>query len=83
VTNSFKHAGNPPGAPIEVTVIDSADRLRLEILDRSIFDPTSETTSELRSARWGLHIVDRVAGEWGRITDGGIWAEFDISERGD
>jgi len=80
VTNSYKHAGNPPGAPIEVTVTDSQDRLRLEILDRSIIDPTPETTEELRSAKWGLHVVDRLADEWGRITEGGIWVEFDIAQ---
>jgi anti-sigma regulatory factor (Ser/Thr protein kinase) len=82
VTNSYKHAGNPPGAPIDISVDDSADHLRLEILDRSIFDPTPETTEELRSARWGLRIVDLVADRWGRITEGGIWAELDISDQG-
>jgi anti-sigma regulatory factor (Ser/Thr protein kinase) len=81
VSNSYKHAGNPPGAPIEVTVTDSPDRLRLEILDRSIFDPTPESIEELRAAKWGLHIVDLLADEWGRITEGGIWAEFDIQGR--
>jgi anti-sigma regulatory factor (Ser/Thr protein kinase) len=81
VTNSYKYAGNPPGAPIEVTVTDSQDRLRLEILDRSIFDPTPESNQELRSAKWGLHIVDEVADKWGRISEGGIWAEFEIAER--
>jgi anti-sigma regulatory factor (Ser/Thr protein kinase) len=81
VSNSYKHAGNPPGAPIEVTVTYSSDRLRLEILDRSIFDPTPETAEELRAAKWGLHIVDQLADEWGRISEGGIWAEFDIPRR--
>jgi anti-sigma regulatory factor (Ser/Thr protein kinase) len=79
VSNSYKHADNPPGAPIEVTVRSSQDRLRLEILDRSIFDPTPETTKELRAAKWGLHMVDQLADKWGRITEGGIWAEFDIA----
>jgi anti-sigma regulatory factor (Ser/Thr protein kinase) len=81
VTNSYKHAGNPPGAIIDVTVVDSTDRLRLEILDGSIFDPTPESIQELRSARWGLHIVDLVADRWGRITEGGIWAELDLAEQ--
>jgi anti-sigma regulatory factor (Ser/Thr protein kinase) len=80
VTNSFKHAGAPPGAPIEVTVVDGADRIRLEILDRSIFDPTPETSTELRSAKWGLVIVDRIADRWGRISEGGIWAELRFSK---
>jgi anti-sigma regulatory factor (Ser/Thr protein kinase) len=81
VTNSYMHAGNLPGAPIAVTVTDSSDRLRLEVLDRSIFDPTPESAEELRSEKWGLHIVNRLADQWGRITEGGIWAEFEILER--
>ena len=59
-----------------VTVSDSQDVLRVEVVDRSIFDPTPETTEELRSAKWGLRILDRVADAWGRISQGGIWAEF-------
>ena len=82
VSNSYKHAGNPLGAPIEVTVADSPDRLRLEVLDRSIFDPAPESNEELRSAKWGLHVVDQLADEWGRITEGGIWVEFDIAAEG-
>jgi anti-sigma regulatory factor (Ser/Thr protein kinase) len=81
VTNSYKHAGNPPGSPIEVTLTEFQDRLRVEVIDRSIFDPTPETPQELRSAKWGLHIVDQLADKWGRISEGGIWAEFDLGER--
>jgi len=76
VTNSYKHAGNPPGEPIHVTVTEAEDRLRIEVLDRSIFDPTPETTEELRSKKWGLLMVDRIADSWGRISEGGIWAEL-------
>ena len=50
-------------------------------MDRSIFDSTPETGKELRAAKWGLHIVDQLADEWGRISEGGIWAEFDIPGR--
>ena len=78
VTNSYKHAGKPEGAPIEVVLDLSSRRFRLEVTDRSIFDPTPETTFELRSARWGLTILDRLADRWGRVSEGGIWAEFDI-----
>jgi anti-sigma regulatory factor (Ser/Thr protein kinase) len=76
VTNSYKHAGNPPGHPIEVTLQLHSDRVRLEVLDRSVFDPTPETSTELREVKWGLVILDRIADSWGRISEGGIWAEF-------
>jgi serine/threonine-protein kinase RsbW len=78
VTNSYKHAGTPEGAPIEVALDLSESRLRMEVTDRSIFDPTPETPEELRSAKWGLFLVDRIAREWGRISEGGVWAELPL-----
>jgi anti-sigma regulatory factor (Ser/Thr protein kinase) len=78
VTNSFEHAGNPPGHPIKVTLDLSQDRVRIAVIDRSIFDPTPETPEELSDARWGLVIVDRIADGWGRLSEGGIWAEIQI-----
>ncbi len=78
VTNSYKHAGSPEGTPIHIILRDSQDRLRLEVIDRSIFDPTPETTEELRSTKWGLLVIERVAHDWGRISEGGIWAEFQL-----
>jgi anti-sigma regulatory factor (Ser/Thr protein kinase) len=81
VGNSVKHAGNPPGHPIHIKLQVRPDRLRLEVVDRSIFDPNPETSDELREVRWGLLIVDRIAEAWGRIDppEGGIWAEFRLS----
>jgi anti-sigma regulatory factor (Ser/Thr protein kinase) len=78
VTNSVKHAGNPPGHPITVTLDLGPDLLRLEVVDRSVFDPTPETSPELRDVKWGLVIVDRIADSWGRIDppEGGVWVEF-------
>jgi anti-sigma regulatory factor (Ser/Thr protein kinase) len=76
VTNSYKHAGNPPGHPIEVTLDLRPDHLRLVVIDRSVFDPTPETGKELRDVKWGLVLLDRIADAWGRISEGGIWAEF-------
>lgn len=78
VTNSYQHAGNPEGTPIDVHLDLTEDRLRVEVIDGSIFDPTPETTKELRSAKWGLAVIDRVADSWGRISEGGIWVEFQL-----
>ena len=76
VTNSHKHAGMPQGSPIQVTFDLSGDRLRLEVVDHSIFDPTPESTKELREGRWGLTLVDRIAWRWGRHSEGGVWVEL-------
>jgi anti-sigma regulatory factor (Ser/Thr protein kinase) len=82
VTNSYKHAGNPPGHPIQVTLDLRPDRLRLEVVDRSIFDPAPETGEELRDSKFGLAIVKGIADAWGRIDppEGGIWAEFRLQQ---
>jgi anti-sigma regulatory factor (Ser/Thr protein kinase) len=80
VSNSFKHAGNPHGAPIEMTLTLTQGHLRLEVDDHSIFDPTPETVLERDDVRWGLTIVERTASDCGRISEGsGIWAEFDLA----
>jgi anti-sigma regulatory factor (Ser/Thr protein kinase) len=76
VTNSYKHAGKPEGFPIKITVDLNEDRVRLEVIDGSIFDPTPESTEELREVKWGLTLVDRIASDWGRVSEGGVWAEF-------
>jgi anti-sigma regulatory factor (Ser/Thr protein kinase) len=78
VSNSYQHAGNPPGHPIKVTLDLRPDRLRLEVVDRSVFDPTPETRRERDDVQFGLAILDRIADGWGRIDppEGGIWAEF-------
>lgn len=80
ITNSFKFAGNPPGHPIQVKLGLGPDRLRLEVIDRSVFDPTPETSNELRDVKWGLVLVDRIAEDWGRISEGGIWVEFGLHQ---
>ena len=78
VTNSHKYAGLPEGSPIDLVLHLSEELLRVEVIDHSIFDPTPETPQELRETRWGLFLVDQVAEEWGRISEGGIWAEFRV-----
>lgn len=79
VTNSYKYSGNPEGFPIHVSMEVGEDRARLEVVDHSIFDPEPETSQELRESRWGLFLVGRIASDWGRISKGGIWAEFFFS----
>ena len=51
---------------------------QVEVVDHSIFDPTPESSRELRKRNWGLTIVDSVTDDWGRMSEGGIWAEFQV-----
>jgi anti-sigma regulatory factor (Ser/Thr protein kinase) len=75
VTNSYKHAGNPDGFPIEVGIDLTEDRVRLEVVDHSILDPTPETAEERQDVKLELALVERIADTWGRI-EGGVWAEI-------
>jgi anti-sigma regulatory factor (Ser/Thr protein kinase) len=75
VTNSYKHAGNPEGFPIEVGIDLTQDRVRLEVVDHSVLDPTPETAEERQDVKLELALVERIADAWGRI-EGGVWAEF-------
>jgi len=83
VTNSYKHAGNPVGAPIRVALSLRGDRLRLEVVDHSICDPNAEPDGDQDDGRWGVRDVEEVTNDWGRISEGGIWAEFDVTVGGD
>lgn len=76
VTNSYKFAGLGEGSPIDLVLNLTADGLRVQVIDHSIFDPTPETPKELRETKWGLFLVDKLAESWGRIDEGGIWVEF-------
>ena len=70
----------PPPIETKVTLDLRPDRLRLEVVDRSVFDPTPETRRERDDVQFGLAILDRIADGWGRIDppEGGIWAEFRV-----
>ena len=78
VTNSYKFAGLREGSPIAVHLDLTGERLRVEVIDHSLFDPTPETPQELREARWGLFLIDKLAESWGRMSEGGIWVEFRV-----
>jgi len=77
VTNSVKYAGNPENAPIDVSLDVSGDHVRLEVRDHSLLDPTPESWREAEDVRWELLVIDGVATAWGKISDGGLWAEFE------
>jgi anti-sigma regulatory factor (Ser/Thr protein kinase) len=75
VTNSYKHAGNPEGFPIEIGIALTEERVRLEVVDHSVLDPTPETPEERQDVKLELALVERIADAWGRI-EGGVWAEI-------
>jgi hypothetical protein len=63
-------------SPIDLILNLDEECLRVAVIDHSIFDPTPESSKELRETKWGLFLVDRIADNWGRISEGGIWAEL-------
>jgi anti-sigma regulatory factor (Ser/Thr protein kinase) len=74
VTNSVRHA---PATPIEVRVTVGRDRLHIVVQDGGMgFEPVVEPPGELRRARWGLYLVDRLADRWGVEGVGRVWVEL-------
>ena len=79
VTNSVRHSGMNEGKPIVVKVEAGEGRVRLEVADREHgFVPAARHPDAEVGSGWGLYLVDRVAGRWGKVPGDGVWAEIDI-----
>jgi anti-sigma regulatory factor (Ser/Thr protein kinase) len=79
VTDSYRQATRSPNAPILIKLHMSPGRLRVEVTDHRDFDLTAETAEELLFSMRGLRFVNRVTDDWGPLSQGGIWAEFDLT----
>ena len=79
VTNIYRHAGLPPGDPIEVRIVLLQDTLRVEVAQRgSSFEAKVRKPPSDSLYGRGLLILDRVAHRWGTVPNGGlrVWAEL-------
>ena len=71
-TNAIRHAMTP----FELSIQVAPQRIRLEVADAS---PVIPALIEAPGPRHGLHIVEKLAEQWGiTAIDGGkiVWAEF-------
>jgi anti-sigma regulatory factor (Ser/Thr protein kinase) len=85
VTNSVRHAQIGPEDSIELKVVVSGDRVRVEVTDKGPgfeppeYDPTAE---DARDSGWGLFFVTQLADRWGvESSEGRVW--FEIERRGE
>jgi anti-sigma regulatory factor (Ser/Thr protein kinase) len=80
VTNSFRHAQLGAGGWIDLRVLVTAERVRVEVTDPGPgFDPNGVGPSIHQNAGWGLYLVGRIATRWGvdrnHLTR--VWFEID------
>src|SRR5437868_3527775 len=61
VTNAVRHVGST----IELALVLAEDRVRLEVRDASEQLPVMSDLASTRGGGWGLHIVERLATDWG------------------
>ena len=74
VTNAVRHVGSS----IVLAVYLATDRVRLEVRDASERPPVMSDLASTHGGGWGLHIVERLATQWGiEASTGGktIWCE--------
>jgi two-component sensor histidine kinase len=75
VTNAVRHAATD----VEISIALQSDRVRLEVHDQSERHPVKADLAVARDGGWGLHIVERLAAQWGlEPRDRGkvVWCEF-------
>ena len=80
VTNSVKYGGD---GPVRLEVSASGDRVRAEIIDRGAgFTPVKRGDDLDEVGGWGLHLVERLATEWGTHEGSArVWFEIEVPER--
>jgi len=79
VTNSYRHAGIPEGAPIQLRVSLDHGTVRIEVADGGTAARPSIRSDRVEGG-WGLKIVEQIASRWG--TESGpsgtiVWLELD------
>jgi anti-sigma regulatory factor (Ser/Thr protein kinase) len=78
VTNSVRHAGLAPGAPIRLSIGVSDGRVHLEVEDPGDASLAALVPDRRRGSGFGLYLVDLLAERWGSTHDGAtrVWAEL-------
>ena len=79
VTNAYRHAGVPEGAPIDLRVSLDGGTIRIEVGDRGTTSRPAIGPDRAEGG-WGLKIVAQIANRWG--TESGasgtiVWLELD------
>ena len=79
VTNSVRHADQPPGAPLHLRAAAVDGVVRVEVADRG-HGPVRRRAPGDRAGGFGLHLVERLAARWGVNHEDGtrVWIELAV-----
>ena len=81
VTNSFRHAGQPAGAPVQIRAGTVNGVVRFEVEDLGL-GPVRPRAPALRTGGFGLHLVDTLALRWGVNRERGTRVWFELASHG-
>jgi anti-sigma regulatory factor (Ser/Thr protein kinase) len=83
IANSVKHAGPTAGEDVQLELIVTSDRVRVEVRDGGRgFVPARRPPSEGIGLHWGIELVDRLSDRWQVVAGDGVgetsvWFELD------
>jgi anti-sigma regulatory factor (Ser/Thr protein kinase) len=70
VTNAVRHSGAPEGSSVDLEVSARKDCVKVEVADHGRgFTPRPRTARQSKGSGWGLHLVERLAADWGVESD--------------
>jgi anti-sigma regulatory factor (Ser/Thr protein kinase) len=82
VTNAVQHGGAVPGQSMQVHVVSSPERVRVEVRDPGGNAPTPTLRVEPEGEGYGTLLIERLSDRFGRAaTDAGgslAWFELDL-----
>jgi anti-sigma regulatory factor (Ser/Thr protein kinase) len=84
VTNCLRHGRLKPDDRIEVFIDPTADRVRVEVVNRGAgFRPPGSPPTLYQTSGWGLFLVSRLADRWGVEGRDGtrVWLEVGPRDR--
>jgi anti-sigma regulatory factor (Ser/Thr protein kinase) len=77
VTNSIRHADQPPGAPVRIRTFALGGMVRVEVEDRG--HGTVSKRANGANGGFGLHLVELLAARWGVNQAHGTRVWFELS----
>jgi two-component sensor histidine kinase len=81
VTNSVRHADQPPGAPLRITAAACDGLVRVDVQDQG-HGPVRRRAPDSGEGGFGLNLVDMIAARWGVDDERGTRVWFELATRG-
>ena len=81
VTNSVRHADQPPGAPLRITAATRDGLVRVDVQDQG-HGPVRRRVPDSGEGGFGLNLVDMIAARWGVDDERGTRVWFELATPG-